>query len=290
MSFSSIQKDEIIRQKLKASCCKIAILNGILATKAILVDKEVKISVSDSKIADFITKLILDLYGKEARLSRSKLGGRAIILTFSSPSAIKYLQGFKTQPLPFSPKCEFCKNNFFKGVFLASGRVSDPEKQFLLEFSTENYEFLLKLFSDFDFPAKYVKRKRENIVYFKKSSLIEDFFALAGMNTTAFNFINAKIENEIRNNVNRIANCETNNIDKAVTASQSHVSFIKELDQKGLLSSLPEELEKTARLRLKYEDLSLSALSKVAIPPISKSGLSHRLNKITELGQSLIKK
>ena len=91
-----------------------------------------------------------------------------------------------------------------------------------------------------------------------------------------------------RNNTNRIVNCETNNISKSVTASHKQISVIDELERANLLSSLPEELEATARLRIKYRDLSLSQLAAVAVPAISKSGLSHRLKKIMEYSETLL--
>ena len=100
--------------------------------------------------------------------------------------------------------------------------------------------------------------------------------------------MNAKIESEFRNNTNRIVNCETNNISKSVMASHKQISVIDELERANLLSSLPEELEVTARLRIKYRDLSLSQLAAVSVPAISKSGLSHRLKKIMEYAETLL--
>ena len=118
------------------------------------------------------------------------------------------------------------------------------------------------------------------VLYLKRSEDIEDFFAIAMMNATAFRMMNAKIEGDIRNTANRIANCETNNIEQAVAASARHIAAIENLESRGLLSSLSEELEKTARLRLEYRDLSLSQLAAISVPPITKPGLSHRLNRI----------
>ncbi len=290
MSFSLQEKNEIINQPIKSACCKKALLSGILASKATIDDGVIKINAYSDESVDFISKLIMDVYGKETEMSRLKAGGRAKVLSFRAPSAIKYVEGFKSQEEPFPKGCKFCINHFLKGVFFASGRVTDPKKQYLLEFSLNNHEFFKEYFEKLDLPVKFAERGKEKILYMKKSTLLEDFFALAGMNGTAFHIINAKIESEIRNNVNRVANCETNNIGKTVTASHAHIVAIKNLAKKGLLSSLPEELEKTAILRLQYEELSLSALAKISVPPISKSGLSHRLNKIMELSHTLLKK
>ena len=160
----------------------------------------------------------------------------------------------------------------------------------MLEFSPVNCcdkfkEALLEIGVD----ARAIQRGGRTDLYIKKSAIIEDFFAFIGLNSAAFAFMNATIESEFRNNTNRIVNCETNNISKSVTASHKQISVIEELEKANLLSSLPEELEATARLRIKYRDLSLSQLAAVSVPAISKSGLSHRLKKITEMAEKLLK-
>ena len=108
------------------------------------------------------------------------------------------------------------------------------------------------------------------------------------MNSAAFAVMNEKIQGEFRNNANRVANCETNNIEKAVASSVRLLPLLRELERKGLLSQLPEELEQTARMRMKHEDLSLSQLAALFTPKITKSGLSHRLKSINELAVSLL--
>jgi DNA-binding protein WhiA len=133
------------------------------------------------------------------------------------------------------------------------------------------------------------KRRSEDIIYTSNSNLLEDFFATIGLNSLTFLLINSKIENEFKNTANRIRNCETNNIDKTISASLKWVNAIEALEKANLLSTLPEELEKTARLRLEYKDYSLARLAAEFSPPISKPGLSHRLNKILEIYENLLK-
>ena len=101
--------------------------------------------------------------------------------------------------------------------------------------------------------------------------------------------MDAKIQGELRNNANRVANCEMNNIDRAVSSSMHQIELISELFRRGLSSQLPDELEKTARLRMEHSDLSLSQLASIITPHISKPGLSHRLKKITELAEEILK-
>ncbi len=289
MSFSSELKEKIIEENIKNPCCKRAFVNGMLFGKAQLDDGVLKLNVSSDNIMGFVLGIIEEIYGKKPDVFRAKCGGRAKTLAFTAPSCEKYMRSLETANDLYSKKCKSCRSAFLRGAFLSSGRVCDPEKQYLLEFSLADHaDLFIDLLLDLGIEAKINLRRSERLVYIKKSSSIEDFFTASGMNYAVFRLMDAKINNEIRNNANRLVNCETNNIGKAVNASHHQISVIKELNERGLLSSLPEELEKTALLRINHQDLSLAALSKISVPPISKSGLLHRLNKIMEIAQKYI--
>ena len=289
MSFSQEQKATIIDQSVKASCCRRAILQGIVVARGRLDADNVYISVDSAETAQFIKDLILEVYSKEAQNVVSSLGGRRKIVSFSAKSVVKYLNEVDIDGISFLEKCDLCQSNFLKGIFLAAGRVSDPIKQSSLEFSVgSRSQALFDLFVKLNLMPKMSAKKNETVVYFRNSTMIEDFFALANMNQTAFDIMNAKIQGELRNTANRIANCETNNIDRAVSASISQISLIEELVERGLISLLPEELERTARFRMENRDMSLSQLAGAITPPISKSGLSHRLKKITEMAEQIL--
>ncbi len=289
MSFSSDQKIEIIEAAPHAPCCKAAMIRGILAAKAELAEGKVILSVEGQTTAEFIRSLILDCFSKQAEISTSKSGGRRRLISFASPAAVKYLEEFASGGEPFRHRCAVCQSAFLRGIFLAAGRVSDPAKQYSLEFlipySRERvFDYLVEL----GLTPRISKKKNEILIYFRKSTDMEDFFALAAMNNTAFAVMNAKINGEIRNNVNRIINCTTSNIGKAVSASLQQIELIELLIERGLISKLPEELEATARLRLEHRDMSLSQLAAIITPKISKPGLSHRLKRITELARELL--
>ena len=290
MSFSQDQKTGIIAQSVKNSCCKRALLQGILTVRAQVCDGDVLVSVDSTETASFVKGLILDVYSKEAKDVVSSAGGRRKMLLFNAKSVSKYLAELDQTGITYPEKCQMCQSFFLRGIFLASGRVSDPEKQYSLEFSVGARAGLLAdFFVSLGLEPKISAKKNETVVYFRNSSLLEDFFALANMNQTAFEVMNAKIEGELRNTANRIANCETNNIDRAISASMSQISLIEELIERGLISLLPDELERTARFRMENKDMSLSQLAGAITPPISKSGLSHRLKKITEMAENILK-
>lgn len=291
MSFCQDQKTEIIRGQYKNVCCRRALLSGMLAVKGEISDGRVLMRLGDSASRNFASEYILDIYSKTTFEISDEKGGRGKTLCFDSRSAEKYISDIrKNDGLMYNPRCGFCKSAFLRGIFLASGRVSEPQKQYSLEFTVpcDLYERFLGFFSDLGIDMKVTDRAGAKILYTKNSAYIEDFFGLASMNTTAFSIMNSKIKSELRNEANRIANCEMSNINKAVGTAMRQIGVITKLEEAGLLGSLPDELAMTARLRLEYNSLSLSQLAAKFTPSISKPGLSHRLNKIEELAKKLL--
>lgn len=291
MSFATEQKCDIIAAQRKNACCRRSLLLGVLTAKASVAGETVSISLSGADVIAFIASLILEFYGKKAEAITPKSGGRGKTVAFESKSASKYVSSLENF-IDFKSKCPMCQSAFLQGVFLACGRVSEPSKQHSLELGVDpnRADVMAEYLLDQGLSFSRSTRGKEISLYTKRSETIEDFFALAGMNNTVFKLMNAKINSEVRNNANRVSNCETNNISKAVDAAARQVALIRELESRGLLGALPEELLETAKLRMKYEDMSLSQLAMAMSTPISKSGLSHRLKKLTELAESLVLK
>lgn len=292
MSFSSNQKNEIMTYKYKSQCCRRALLMGYLFAKADTLDGEtVFVKAENDATMSFISRLVKEFYAKELISKHSKSGGRFVYAEFQSSSAAKYLLNLENQGELYVKKCSSCERAFLRGVFFGCGRVTDPEKQYCMEFYLGSRT---QVFADYLAKIGIVpsisNKKTGTALYFKDSSKIEDFSVLTKMNTTYYAISDVKIKRQIRNNANRAANFVTSNIKKAVNASGRHLNAINELAEANLLSSLPEELEKTARLRMQYPDYSLLQLSQIIVPPISKSGLAHRLNKIVELSPQLLNK
>lgn len=289
MSFSSEQKADILSQPIKSMCCKKSLLAGIITSRGALINDGLAVSVAARELAESISAIVREVYFTDVTVSTLSGGGRGYTLSFVSHSASRSLESFLSGGEFFTEKCRLCHSYFLRGIFLGAGRMSEPTKQYMLEFAPKNsLDRFTELFEELGLSPKVSRKPRETVIYFKNSSAIEDFFALANMNNTTFALMNAKIQGEIRNNVNRVANCETNNINKAVSASVGQISIIAELVEKGLISQLPDELQKTAMLRMEHSDLSLSQLAALITPYISKPGLSHRLKRITEIGKELL--
>lgn len=298
MSVSTEQKLEIINYTYKSSCCRRSLLSGVLFAKARLDNGRVLLSLEKLEYAEFVARLVHEFYGKDADIFRSPNGGRNVWLAFNSPSAIKYIQKIESieDVENFSvcdvivQKCAFCLPSFLRGVVLASGRLSDPKKQFSLEFSVGSRTVLYeKILLDLDMKPLRSSRKNGDILYFRKGDEIETFYGHAGLNRVVFDIIETKIKTLARRESQRYLNCVTSNYDRMTAVSERQISIISRLEELQLLSSLPDELEETARLKLRYPDLPLSALAAQMTPTISKSGLSHRLKKIEEVGARLLK-
>jgi DNA-binding protein WhiA len=292
MSFSSERKEEIIAHQYKSQCCRKALLYGVLIAKGSASDDVVTIALESRETINYISGLIKEMFNKEPELHIPPKGGRAKFLNFKSSACARHIAQLESEnAVLYNEKCSGCKAAFLSGIFLASGRVVNPEKRYRLEFAPLfRRERIKNFFLEQEMPLSEADRRGEKILYSGNSSVSEDFFAAIGLNSTAFLLMNSKIVNEFKNSANRIRNCETNNIEKTVSASARWVAAIEELEKANLLSSLPEELEKTARLRLEYKDYSLSRLAAEFSPPISKPGLSHRLNRIVEIAESLLRK
>ena len=290
MSFLSDRKNEIIEQSYKNACCRRAQLNGILFSKGYIFDGKINIKLENTGLAEYAVNLISDIFLKKADVSNFQNGGRCKLVSFSSPAAERYISSIDGECNGyFSEKCPLCKSSFLRGVFLSCGRITDPKKQYKLEFApSSHHDKLINFLFELGMTFSITQRRSEKILYSSNSTVIEDFFAAAGMNSTVFTLMNSKIENDFKNSANRIRNCETNNILKTVSASARCVRAIESLEKANLLSTLPDELELTARKRLEYRDYSLSRLAAEFTPPISKPGLSHRLNKIVEIAENLI--
>lgn len=185
-------------------------------------------------------------------------------------------------------KC--CKRAFLRGAFLASGSISDPQKSYHFEIVCQEEaqaELLQQLYREFELDAKIVLRKKYYIVYLKEGSQIVDALSVMGAYVALMNLENVRIIKEMRGSVNRIVNCETANINKVVGAACRQVEDIRYIQSKMNLDELPPALEEMARIRLEYPDSSLKELGELCDPPVGKSGVNHRLRKLSEIAKNL---
>lgn len=177
-----------------------------------------------------------------------------------------------------------------KGAFLGAGSVTDPNKQYHLEIIFEeknNAEYILNICSGFGVNLKFLEHKNKFYLYIKDAEEISKFLALLGANRGVLAFEEVRITKEVKNNVNRLVNCETANLNKIVNASVNQVNDIKLIQKLKKFEELPDYLKEIAIVRLENPDISLKALGEMLDKPIGKSGVNHRLQKIHEIAEEL---
>ncbi len=186
--------------------------------------------------------------------------------------------------------CDACVYAYLRGAFLACGAITNPEVDYHLEFNVPYYNLshdLMTLMGEVGLLAKCVKRKGNYVVYFKESEQIEDCLTMIGAVSASLELMNVKMIKSIRNNVNRVANCESANLDKTVAASVAQTEAVRRIESTVGCDALPEELRELCRLRLENPDYSLRELGENLEPPISRSGVNHRFRRIIEIAENL---
>lgn len=183
-----------------------------------------------------------------------------------------------------------CKRAYLRAAFLCCGSVTNPEKQYHLEFVNNDYDHavsLKQLIFDFGIEAKIIERKNHYIVYLKEGEQIVDILNIISAHKALMSFENQRIFKEIRNKTNRIVNCETANINKTVSAAEKQREAIEYIAEVMGLDKLQPSLREVAQARLIYPFVSLKELGENMTPPIGKSGVNHRLKKICDIAEKL---
>ena len=179
---------------------------------------------------------------------------------------------------------------YIRGAFIGGGSISNPEKTYHLEFVTHSEEYavdLSKLINSYGLNSKVIQRKNSYIIYIKEGEQIVDLLNIIGAHSCLLELENIRIMKEMRNNVNRLVNCETANLSKTVNAAVRQVESIKLIQSQIGLQRLPKNLREIAELRLNYPDESLKELGEMLDPPVGKSGVNHRLRKIEKIAEEL---
>jgi len=183
-----------------------------------------------------------------------------------------------------------CKRAFLRGAFLAAGSISNPEKSYHIEIvcaGSRKAEQIKNIINSFDLDAKVIVRKKSHVVYIKEAAQIVDLLNVMEATNALMNMENIRILKEIRNSVNRKVNCETANINKTVSAAGKQIEDIRYIQERIGLRKLPEGLREMAQVRLEYPNASLKELGDLLSTPIGKSGVNHRLRKLSEIADKL---
>ena len=309
MSFSKEVKDELSRQIPSARHCQIAELAAILSfcgkyehqdettrvlnlyTESLAVARKYFTLVKKTFNISTNISIKRNLHQKKGKAYCLSIRDQVVITKMLMATKLKLTPDGEIKSMDHLIAVNTCcKRAFLRGAFLASGSISDPEKTYHFEIvSLGEYEAqqLQSILVDFEIDAKIILRKKYHVVYVKEASQIVDVLNVMEAHVSLMNLENVRILKDMRNSINRQVNCEAANINKTVQAASKQLEDIIYINDTIGLDKLSEGLEDIAKLRFQYPEASLKELGDMLSPPIGKSGVNHRLRKISVIADHL---
>lgn len=303
MSFSGNVKEELSQHWTKARHCQIAEIAALVSLcGSILIDSRDQVSIrmhtENIAVARKYFTLIRKTFNIKTDVSiRMNLAKQSVsyyVVVKHHEDALRILQATKmvgddvysVNHLVVQQTC--CRRAFLRGAFLAAGSMSDPKKSYHLEIVCTGDEVakrIQELMQSFSMDAKIVLRKKNFVVYLKEGSQIVDMLNIMEAHVSLMELENVRILKEMRNTVNRKVNCETANINKTVSAAVKQVEDIEYIQNTVGLGTLTDALNDMALVRLANPDATLKELGEMLTPPVGKSGVNHRLRKLSEIAK-----
>ena len=314
MSFSSQVKEELSRQFHKSRHCQIAEIAAILGFSGKLEQSEegdiLRIYTENLPLARKYFILMKETFQAVCSISvRQNIylhKTRVFVVSLAEREKVKKVlkalkwrneknedirKGSLVNRVLVQNSC--CRRAFIRGAFLSAGSMSDPEKSYHFEIvcdGEEKAKQLMEIINSFEMDSKIVMRKKNYVVYLKEGSQIVDMLNIMKAHVALMNLENVRIIKEMRNSVNRQVNCETANINKTVNAAVKQLEDINYIKNTIGLDNLPDNLKEVAIARLHYPQAPLKELGTFLEPPVGKSGVNHRLRKLSEVAEDLREK
>ena len=298
ISFSASAKAEVCRILPQKRCCALAQCFGILLYCNSFYVDGIKIITESREFAHLLPKLFKKAFSMSFDVLPEEEGDRKLVFQIVEPEKINTIMeayGFSREDtlalhvnLPVVED-DCCKAAFLRGAFLAGGSVTDPGKGYHLEITTSHHSVSRESYAlirdVMDFYPKTASRGGGQVLYLKQSELISDFLTYVGAPVAAMGIMEARLEKELNNKVNRRCNCDDANTSKVVEAAQEQLAAIRKLRDLGLWDKLPSKLQQAAIAREENPESALSELAGMMDPPITKPAMSHRLKKLVEMAR-----
>ena len=296
MSYAQDAKDELAGRVSKARHCRIAELAGMFAFGGSLLGTE------DDRIVIFhsenegVRNKYFTLLKKTINIHECDMEERVGMVGLRGQTAAEFLMVTKYEESPdhvisrriLQEMC--CRRAYLRAAFTMAGSITDPKKGYHFEITCRTMsqaEQILSNMESFGLTPKIVERAGHPVVYLKESDEIADMLNVMEAPVTLLDFENVRVEKEMNNQVNRKVNCETANIGKMVEAAVREIRDIELIEKTRGLKSLPAKLEETARLRLEHPEMPLRELGELMDPPVGKSGVNHRLRRISAIADGI---
>ena len=298
LSFSANAKTEVCRTFPQKRCCALAECFGILLFCNQFSTEGIRIITESREFAYILPKLFLRAFDVDFDQYPSLEAPGKLIFQINDPEKIDYVMdcvGFDASDTlsvhinlaPLEDDC--CKNAFLRGAFLAGGSVTDPAKGYHIELTTTHQSVARECYTLFQevmgFPPKKAGRSGAQVLYIKQSEQISDFLTYLGAHISAMGIMEARLEKELNNKVNRRCNCDDANTSKVVEAAQEQLAAIRILQETGVLEKLPDKMKQAANARLKNESASLSELAAMMDPPITKPAMNNRMKNLIQMAR-----
>ncbi|MBQ3078577.1 MAG: DNA-binding protein WhiA [Clostridia bacterium] len=310
MTFSENVKNELVKKECQWDCCaKAELAAALLLSGGVAFRGRGKygltLSTENGSVYRYYFGLIKRYFGVSCEirtLKTSRLGERVrYLLTFPEDSVEKIMSeleltdenalfGVRQTPVKAIYERTCCQAAFLKSAFLISGSLSSPEKEYSLGIAAGNEEMaacVADAMQLLNLNARVSPRKAQFVAYLKSAEDISEYLIHAGAHSAVLSLENTRIYKELRNQVNRAANCDSNNIERTVKSAQNQIEDIELVDRHIGLEKLPPPVREIAQLRLMEPNASLAELGEMCSPPIGKSGVNNRLRRITEMAKSL---
>ncbi len=295
MSFSSDVKDELIKVLQGEEHCRIAELSALFSFYAdISGDTCPKVYLSSENAWSFrkcftLLSKTFNIRANDGKngADNSRNGIELSSLEADTEALLKKLC-IENPMLLLDKDC--CKRAYLRGAFLGSGFINDPSKSYHFEILTadeEHARLLTYLFSCFNIAARHSVRKKYHVIYIKEAEAVSDALSVLGAHKSMMGLANARIEKNVRNNTNRRINCDIANVSRSVNAASKQIEDIQFIRKKIGLDALPDSLREMALIRVEYPEESFADLGNRLNPPVGKSGVNHRLRKISEFADEL---
>jgi len=295
VSFSGAAKAEVCRGIPQKSCCALAECFGVLLFCNSFGSDGIRIITESREFAELLPKLFKKAFNLSFDLIPEPSGMGKRVFQILEPQKLETIMdacGFDRRGtlalhvnLPVVEE-DCCRGAFLRGAFLAGGSVTDPEKGYHLELNTTHASVSREtdalMREVMGFYPKTTRRGGGNVLYFKQSDQISDFLTFLGAPVAAMGIMEARLEKELNNKVNRRCNCDEANTSKVVEAAQEQLAVIRLLREQGKLERLPHKLLQAAKAREDNPSASLTELAAMMEPPISKPAMNHRLKKLVE--------
>lgn len=298
VSFSAGAKAEVCRILPQRHCCALAQCFGILLFANTFTAGNVKIITESREFAYILPKLFKKAFNLSFDVFPSmEAPGKLVFQIIDVDKIARIMEelGFSRENtlslhvnLPLVEE-DCCKAAFLRGAFLAGGSVTDPEKGYHMEITTTHQSVARETYALMEeivgFYPKTAQRGGAQVLYLKQSDLISDFLTFLGAPVSAMGIIEAKLEKELKNKVNRRCNCDDANTSKVVEAAQEQLAAIRVMRERGLLDKLPAKLLQAAKAREENPESALSELAGMVEPPITKPAMNHRLKKLVQMAK-----